>query len=213
MKTEGGVMLRTDHIDSKPIDTDWGEADWTEGGYYADDVPRTQARIIYPTWDDVDDAVRWLEERGATHETIGRVRDAYEDDNGDDGVREAIIDSGLEDHFSPVMNYRYPIAIGPHEGDAQAILDSVGCLVLVEYDGDYCLALTGGGMDLSDKICKAYIALGFYPPAHFAELPRMGKEDLALLQVCAESLRIARDWRQRAHERLLERIADVLSSS
>lgn len=40
-------------------------------------------------------------------------------------------------------------------------------LCVVEVEGEYGLALTGGGMDYGWEICEAYIRLGFLPPVYF----------------------------------------------
>jgi hypothetical protein len=66
-------------------------------------------------------------------------------------------------------------------------------------DGQTGLALTGGGMDLSWEICEAFVKLGFYPPAHFARLPKMAgrgedKHDRRIIAKCRESLKIKARW-------------------
>ena len=45
---------------------------------------------------------------------------------------------------------------------------------MVEVDGEFGLALAGGGMDMSWDIVAAYVTLGPLPPIHFADLPNMG---------------------------------------
>jgi hypothetical protein len=91
----------------------------------------------------------------------------------------------------PMMNYFYPC---PFRGSLEAAATAIGetCLCIVELDdGTRGLALTGGGMDLSWQIARAYVSLGFLPPAHI-RLPRMaGWEhygDAAyMLKVCKAS--------------------------
>jgi hypothetical protein len=80
----------------------------------------------------------------------------------------------------PMMNYYYPLpAIDTEKiskdeiSYAKAIKDLPLCLVYLEKEGIYALALTGGGMDLSWEICEAYIRLGYCPPLEFCELPRL----------------------------------------
>jgi len=69
----------------------------------------------------------------------------------------------------PMMNYYYPL-YGQH--DAEDALKLNGPVCLIEFaDGRWALALTGGGMDLSWDICRAYIDLGYLPPVHFSDLP------------------------------------------
>lgn len=55
------------------------------------------------------------------------------------------------------------------------------------------LALTGGGMDLSDRIAEAYVRLGYLPPAALAPLPDFaGREHApALVAAVERSLFIA----------------------
>jgi hypothetical protein len=91
----------------------------------------------------------------------------------------------------PMMNYFYPCPFRGSMEDAAMALGQT-CLCVVELgDGTRGLALTGGGMDLSWEIARAYVSLGFLPPAHI-RLPRMsGWEhygDAAyMLKVCKAS--------------------------
>lgn len=47
------------------------------------------------------------------------------------------------------------------------------------------LALTGGGMDLSDRIAEAYVRLGYLPPAALAPLPDFAGHEHAPALVAA----------------------------
>jgi hypothetical protein len=79
-----------------------------------------------------------------------------------------------ENGAPPMMSYDYPLpdfrAYGP--ADADLIADLPLCLVYdtdtAEHNGAWSLALTSGGMDYSDRICEAFMRLGFLPPFHFA---------------------------------------------
>lgn len=109
----------------------------------------------------------------------------------------------------PMMNYWYPVRINDCEEAAKAIAHLPLCVVEFEDSGDTGLALTGGGMDLSWEICEAFICLGYRPPLHFCDLPKMAgrgksEKDLAIISACEESCRIAEGWAARKRERLGE---------
>lgn len=102
----------------------------------------------------------------------------------------------------PMMNYFYPLPElrGTPEGAALSIKDLPLCVV--ELEGEYGLALTGGGMDLSWAICEAYMRLGWLPPVHFCQLPRFAGMTLTannrwILAGCQRSCRILAGWSQR----------------
>ena len=94
--------------------------------------------------------------------------------------------------YMPMMNFIYSLG-----GVASVPTDFREKLVnttIVEIDGEYYLALTGGGMDMSWEICESYINLGFYPPTYFT-LPHMSgrgtsKHDKHIMGCCEESLRV-----------------------
>lgn len=102
----------------------------------------------------------------------------------------------------PMMNYYYPLPdfemkwANPNDA-AKAIADLPLCLVEFTGNEDYshegwALALTGGGIDMSWRICEAYIRLGFYPPVHFCELPKLAgkgksEEDQVIVAACIKS--------------------------
>ena len=101
------------------------------------------------------------------------------------------------EEYVPMMNYIYPL------GDAfQVPQDCRKKLVnttIVQIDGKFYLALTGGGMDLSWEICESFINLGYYPPTHFSRLPSMSgrgesAKDRRIIQCCNESLRTVAQW-------------------
>lgn len=60
-----------------------------------------------------------------------------------------------EDDYYPMMNYCYPLYKAPTDSEIFKVHRLTSCTV-VEKDGDYYLALTGGGMDLSQDIALAY---------------------------------------------------------
>ncbi len=75
----------------------------------------------------------------------------------------------------PMMNYFYPLPTKPDDLEAaqKALINLPLCLVYLQDENEWGLALTGGGMDLSWEICEAYMRLGYLPPMHFCDLPRM----------------------------------------
>jgi len=80
-----------------------------------------------------------------------------------------------EADLDPQMNYAYPLPGGADPGSLQAeLIEHHLPLCVVELDGEPVMALTGGGMDLSWEICRAYMVAGFMPPYHWAKrLPAM----------------------------------------
>ena len=79
-------------------------------------------------------------------------------------------DAARDHHYAahdPVMNFYWPLGGGRHDFNEAATARAVSdarCCVLVEVDGEFGIALTGGGMDLSDRICRAYMNVGCVPP-------------------------------------------------
>lgn len=108
------------------------------------------------------------------------------------------VDSDDPDAGMPMMNYLYPLGRVSDPDDFGRRLEHLP-LTAVEVGGEWFLALTGGGMDLSWEICAGYVALGYYPPAHFCRLPKMAGRgerpaDQRLLAICRESLEILARW-------------------
>jgi hypothetical protein len=124
-------------------------------------------------------------------------------------VRERMQDE--PDRYTPMMNYHYALPelsyLWPSPEAAQAHLELYGgpvCLALV---GDEpVLALTGGGMDLSDRIVEAYMLLGYLPPYHFCELPEYGgaltEQRRWVLDGCLRSCQVVEGWAQRRRQKL-----------
>lgn len=188
--------MRNDYIDAKPMDFDFGE------GYGE-------------RWDTVEP----FEEMGA-EELIDFIRErtgeeaeiitGEDEDEKLDSLKDQARSCAEADDFAPMMNYFYPIDGDPAR--LQAFLMDT-CLVVVLIDDEPKLALAGGGMDLSWEICEAYIKLGYLPPAHFCELPKMagrGKSegDQVTMKLCLESLEMLAGWKTRAADRMREYIAN-----
>lgn len=190
--------LYTDDIDAKPIDVDWGEVgDWV-------------SVVVYPNYHAWSEAElrEYLDDQGV------------EPDDGDDLAELAQETDNEYDSFTPMMNYAYPITLrGVEPAAAQGILARAMLpLTVVNLYGDDYLALTGGGMDLSWDICEAYIRLGQYPPAHFADLPGMAgrgesTRDKAIIMAAVRSLELSASWRASAAERVRERYGVTASSN
>lgn len=87
----------------------------------------------------------------------------------------------------PMMMYYYPLPEALSDEQIEALVDEPLCYVRV---GDtHGLALTGGGMDLSWEICEAFIKIGYFPPVHFCNLPRMAgrgesERDKEIINTC-----------------------------
>lgn len=61
----------------------------------------------------------------------------------------------------PMMNYAYPLNGRPNDEQILDIVENTACTVVErESDGEFYLALTGGGMDLSQSIALAYLKAG-----------------------------------------------------
>ena len=82
------------------------------------------------------------------------AKEGYEIDS--DHIDDAI-DELVEHHF-PMMNYAYPLQTTPSEDKIIEICRTTNLTVVKDNEDDtYYLALTGGGMDLSQDIALAYI--------------------------------------------------------
>jgi hypothetical protein len=123
--------------------------------------------------------------------------DAYEySDKCEEKLGYGSYDS-MEESNQPMMDYYYPLP-SEYDYDAQKLKYVNLCLVRFPKDEVYGLALTGGGMDFSWDICRAYILLGFYPPIHF-RLPQLAgmsrsKKNLDVVKACIKGRRIVKMW-------------------
>lgn len=158
-------------LDATPVERDWSEG-WGDA-WESYEAPTCTECGGYARWDEA--AWEW---RCADHGPV--------EDRGDgDG---------------PMVNYAYPL---PDLGAADNVYDAADRirdlpLCIIERDGEYELALTGGGMDLSWEICEAYLRLGFAPPLAFCELPRMAgrgssERDREIIAACRFSVTVAVD--------------------
>lgn len=200
--------MRNDTITAEPISVDWQEA-FTQGAYDSrSDTDGTRAALVYPAVSALD-----FEEVETLGEAFGVNTDAEEGEEQDDyeerirnEVEEAIQDEPYQ--LEPMMNYAYPLPgwrDDPEAFQSDIITNTSCCIVML--DDEPVLALTGGGMDLSWDICKAYTILGLLPPLHFARnLPRMAgmshKANRETLEACKKTAQIAALWAKNAVEDL-----------
>lgn len=121
-------------------------------------------------------------------------------------VQDAMYENG--DAYSPMMNYFYPLpCYTGDENEDQALLDQeAGAVCLVRVNDRPVLALTGGGMDLSDHIVEAYMLLGYLPPLHFCETTMFAirpnsERTRWLVEGCLRSCEVAERWARDRGER------------
>lgn len=198
--------LRCDSVDAKPLIFDFSEHE-----------PETRWDIVYP---DISDWSREELEAWAEDHDVNRPS-ALDWAKADEDEQEQMLDELREDVFrhmqdepdlfAPMMNYIYPLPYyRGSASDAQSVLTQVGVsVVVVEVDGDVYLALSGGGMDMSWDICRAYMELGYLPPFHFSDLPRFAgmewsEENAWVLAGCLKSAEILRGWATRRAKSLQE---------
>lgn len=162
--------------------------------------------------------VHEAEECGECGETI--ICHGYGEEQHMDHDHESECDGYLNSE-GPMMNYYYELPhfagndMLPSGGDielaAKALENHPLCLVEFD-DGTVALALTGGGMDLTWEICGAFIALGYSPPLHFCDLPRMaGKAHdprwrpvVAACMETVKNVRLRAEWRAADLTRLFD---------
>lgn len=114
-----------------------------------------------------------------------------------------------EDDFyeqnSPMMNFRYPLpGFKPDrfsDKNLRRALDNAGNITLVQdlKSDEYYLALTGGGMDLTWDIARAYVNLGYLPPADFCRLPGFvdyghEEDDKTIIHACKRTASFLENW-------------------
>lgn len=196
MTTE--LRLNCDAIDVTPQSIDWQEAMGEDlEGWRPYEASECQAcgRMV------VSSSIGECEHKDLESE-ITVTNDEGDEEESDNECDATIYNEG------PMMSYWYPVKINDCEEAACAIAHLPLCVVEFE-DGRTGLALTGGGMDLSWEICEAFMAIGYWPPVHFCDLPKMSgrgksERDLKIIAACEESCRIQEGWTARKRERLGE---------
>jgi hypothetical protein len=195
MTTE--LRLNCDAVDTTPQSIDWREAlGENMEGYLVYEASECQGcnRLV------VSSSLGENEHRDIEHEVEVIVE-------GEAEMQRCTCDATIYNE-GPAMSYWYPVKIDNPTEAAKLIAHLPLCVVEFE-DGRTGLALTGGGMDLSWEICEAFKALGYWPPLHFCNLPKMAgrgtsAKDIELIEACMETCRIAEGWAARKRERLGE---------
>lgn len=225
--TNNTMNLYCDNILAKPIDRDWSEGWGETWNIVSPDFDSMEAADLM---DFADDYGRSLPNdprdltRAQLVEGLESIGVACYDDESDELLTQAYGDSQIagdldgaadewpdicreayDEDSAPMMNYCYPVTLREIESHkaAEALVGLP--LTLIEDDDEECyLALTGGGMDLSAEICRAYIALGQRPPVHFCDVPRMAgrKYDQTFLAVLMESCEVSMNWSQSTLDKL-----------
>jgi hypothetical protein len=235
--------LDVDTINTQPVSADWSELgyDYDETGtgfqFWDIELPddgeetecgecRRELVAVDGEWIHADEHYSWTEasakwqiehgEKSARTESANRfLEDDYED--SPDHAPDA---SEWDDEHrgeGPMMNYWYPLHTTSRDFDpadaARTLAKHSLPLCVVSVNDEHGLALTGGGMDFSWEICEAFARLGYCPPLHFCDLPRMaGRENYDstpfVLAACAYSARIAAQWAARSVERVEQLAAD-----
>jgi len=160
-----GLSIR--HLDSDSRHVDWSDLrDECEDGY--------SVILPSPTYGDWQDR----DSNPPAHINRRSAR-AVMNDADSEAFQETQAYDEWRDSFEPMMNYAWPVtlAYGVSVDDAVALIEQHGgACSLIElgeeagerlYGDDapeYVIALTGGGMNLSDHIAAAYLACGCVPP-------------------------------------------------
>ncbi len=128
-----------------------------------------------------------------------------------------------EDSAYPMMNYAYPLETHPDDDKVLEVLEKTNCTVMYNTEDDkYYLALTGGGMDLSQDIARAYQIIENWIPMDLLinvctqpELSMHGKEWRAMAQQILKQLdidinslnRTKKRWEEaiKEHEEIMKR--------
>ncbi len=192
--TEPRDLLYAAQLDAKPIDMEWDSDGLIEDRWGFHEVLDVElGDWTVPVVVNGHNSVLAARDRNGVIVDLegsgmhGMDRDDYlEEHTNDDGdtVEGSFTEAQLDELASlaeeqaheaegPMMNYWYPLPAVEDDPVAAALaLDGLP-LCVVEVDGAWGVALTGGGMDLSWEIAEAYCRVGSLPPVHFADLPRM----------------------------------------
>lgn len=201
------------NITASPIMT----TEWAPSGCIGDD--NSGALEIEPVYPEVtaQRARAILEDHGiAPEREDGESDEDYaerclEDFEGSDAESEWC------DGFFPMMNAAWPVDLAygaDPETVAGRIDDLAGAVSLVRVESEnfpteYALALTGGGMDLTDHLIRAYVCCGSVPPLDLMRFENWaweskGRDWLPVLEDIAER---ARDWLDNRAERIGDDLA------
>lgn len=97
----------------------------------------------------------------------------------------------LRDTFCPMMNYVHILQQEPMEKQVALVEKYAGICVLIEIEklDVYAIALTGGGMDLSDNIELAYYLTDGVSPIETRQVMSLSKDAERLLHFCRDKVR------------------------
>lgn len=120
------------------------------------------------------------------------------------------------DEGYPMMNYAYPLDVSVDDDKILEVYNRTNCCVVYNNDDNsYYLALTGGGMDLSQDIALAYIIVEGFIPRHLVTevclqpCLSVGREDMQLIyDEVGKTLDTIEHIAKRKREELQERIQD-----
>lgn len=116
------------------------------------------------------------------------------------------------DDYVPMMLYAYPLEGEPSDEEIKKIHRKTSVTVVREKGTDqYFLALTGGGMDLSQDIARAYIIAENRVPIELArevntqkELTQHGEDYLKVMKKCKQSIE-SNDYEKKALKKAIEK--------
>ena len=229
--------LHVSTVDVKPIDIDWNP---DHGGEYVDEEDRPQwwQVIDYERDDDTFELVTqngqvvaialdncnykfndwaWYVDNYTSEET-GELEDSAPLQGKDEFDALFEVEPYQWGGEGPMMNYWYPIEEDAGEYSrfdpvwaAVKITDEPLCVVLV--DDKYGLALTGGGMDLSWNVCRAFMKVGKLPPAHFSDLPAFAEEWSETKDLVVAGMRRSLEWMRDQMTYRLERLESLKERS
>lgn len=178
--------LRYGMTEIKPVHFDWSEGYLDKWDYFAASRCEECGEVL-------------VGRNGDTHESLAA-------NNGQD----CECRGHVPENDGPMMSYYYPLPdFNGNEDSARALVDLPLVLVRFEESGDWALALSGGGMDLSWEICAGFMALGYLPPVHFSDLPKMAgrgqsPSDRAIIAACRKSVQSQKHSAGRVLRRLRE---------
>jgi len=113
-----------------------------------------------------------------------------------DSNLETIAREKADEHY-PIMLYAYPLGYKPSDNKIIKVCTKTNCTVVEDIEnGEYFLALSGGGMDLSQDIALSYLIIQGWIPTALAinvctqpELSVNGKDWLKIMRAIKSRLR------------------------
>lgn len=160
------------------LDADARQVDWQD--VYGENADGYELQLPAPTYGD------WSENASCAPDHVERIAKRSPRRKLSDADRDAFEQTDAyyqwRDGFEPMMNYAWPVSLA-YGHNLQSAVDAMSehasACVLIELSEDaraalfgdgsdapeYVIALTGGGMNLSDHIAAAYLACGCVPPS------------------------------------------------